>query len=184
MNISRKSTAFVPACLAAGGFVVSAVLFGILNITPGGSAGVAVQEPPPIEDSPVLAGFEMPPAKSFVEIVTRPIFSPNRRPTPEEELTIETVSSELEARLIGVIVASGVPIAIVEPRSGEEFARLTLGDRFQGWTVAQIEPDRVTFRRNQAVERLELSFDLPPAAGPRANQNKPGDQNAENKDQD
>ena len=72
------------------------------------------------------------------------------------------MTSELEIRLIGVIVASGSPIAIVAPRGSKSFARLTVGDRFQGWTVAQIEPQRVTFRRDKAVERIELSYDLPP----------------------
>ena len=172
MTASRKSVAFLPACLALGGFIVSGLLFGLLNIAPSGAretAGRGVpQETLALADESVGPGFEMPPARSFIEIVSRPIFSPNRRPAPEEELTIETVASELEARLVGVILASGGPIAIIEPRGGQTFARLTVGDRFQGWTVAQIEPERVTFRRDQAVERLELSFDAPPKRRARA----------------
>ena len=183
MNVSRKSTAFLPACLALGGFIASAVLFGVLNITPSGARETGgttpAQETLALADEPVQSGFKMPPARSFIEIVSRPIFSPNRRPAPEEELTIETVASELEARLIGVIVASGVPIAIIEPRGGKNFARVTVGDRFQGWTVAQIEPERVTFRRDQAVERLELSFDLPPKKRPRPNTKKKQPQKVE-----
>ena len=182
MSVSRKSTAFLPACLALGGFIASAVLFGVLNITPSGAReteGAAPQETLALADDSVQPGFKMPPARSFIEIVSRPIFSPNRRPAPEEELTIETVASELDARLIGVIVTSGGPIAIIEPRTGKNFARLTVGDRFQGWTVAQIEPERVTFRRDQAVERLELSFDRPPKKRPRTDKKKNQPQKAE-----
>ena len=188
MNASRKSTAFVPACLALGGFIVSAALFGVLNITPSGAretgGATPVQQAIPLAEAPVQTGFEMPPARTFIEIVSRPIFSANRRAAPEEQLTIETVASELEARLIGVIVTSGVPMAIVEPRGSTDFARLTVGDRFQGWTVSQIEADRVTFRRDQAVEQLELSFDLPPKKRPRASKKKPaqsGEKKAEEK---
>ncbi len=166
MILNRKSAIFVPVSLAAGGFLVSAALFGVLSLPPGVStepAGKAlVQEIMPTDEDPITSSFTMPPAKNFVEIVRRPIFASDRRPTAQQELTIETMTSELELRLIGVIVASGSPIAIVAPLGSEAFARLTVGDRFQGWTVAQIEPHRVTFRRDKAVERIELSYDLPP----------------------
>lgn len=188
MKINSKSVAFVPACLAAGGFIVSAALFGLLSIAPGGAAQDAsvhlVREAMPSEEALLPAEFEMPPARAFVEIVMRPIFASNRRPTPEEELTIETVTSELELRLVGIIVASGTPIAIVAPRGGSEFARLTVGDRFQGWTVAQIEPHRVTFRRDRAVERLELSYDTPPKLRPGGDKIQTGAKNSENKEKE
>lgn len=186
MNVSRKSTAFLPACLALGGFIASAVLFGVLNIMPSGAReagdGTPAAQTLALGDEAVQSGFKMPPARAFIEIVSRPIFSPNRRPAPEEELTIETVASQLEARLIGVIVTSGGPIAIIEPRGSNNFARLTVGDRFQGWTVAQIEPERVTFRRDQAIERLELSFDLPPKKRSRTDKKKQQPQKAEQTD--
>lgn len=188
MNVNNKSVAFVPACLAAGGFIVSAALFGLLSIAPGG-AGEAdnvplVQEAMPRDDGSLSVGFEMPPARDFVEIVARPIFASNRRPTAEQEITIETVTSELELRLVGIIVASGTPIAIVAPRGSSDFARLTVGDRFQGWTVAQIEPHRVTFRRDKAIERLELSYDVPPTSRPGSDKVQTGAQKTENKEKE
>ena len=188
MNINSKSVAFVPACLAAGGFVVSAALFGLLSIAPGGPGEAEkaplVQEAMPRDDGPLSVDFQMPPAREFVVIVMRPIFASNRRPTAEQELTIETVTSELELRLVGIIVASGTPIAIVAPRGGSDFARVTVGDRFQGWTVAQIEPHRVTFRRDNAVERLELSYDVPPTTKPGADKVQTGAKKTESKEKE
>jgi len=191
MIFNRKSAIFVPVGLTAAGALASAVLFGVLSMPPGASAELSgrtlVRESMPAEQPLIAASYTMPAAKHFLEIVTRPIFASNRRPSAREELTIETMTSELEVRLIGVIVASGSPIAIVAPRGSKSFARLTVGDRFQGWTVAQIEPQRVTFRRDQAVERIELSYDLPPRR-PKKNQaqsNKsPRSQNAAAKQQE
>ncbi len=173
MIFNRKSAISAPMSLALGGFLASAALFGILSLPPGApaelSGGTLVREAMPAEEDLIASSYVMPAAKNFVEIVMRPIFAPNRRPTAQQELSIETMTSELEIRLIGVIVTSGSPIAIVAPRGSKAFARLTVGDRFQGWTVAQIEPQRVTFRRGKAVERVELSYDLPPNRPKRKN---------------
>ncbi len=165
MMVNRRSVMFMPACVAGGGLFVAAALFTVLSMTPGVStegSSATMREIIPASQGPIDTAFAMPPAKSFVEIVARPIFASDRRATQEQEITIETMSSELDVRLIGVIVASDAPIAIVAPRGSDSFARVTVGDRYLGWTVAQIEPHRVTFRRDKAVERVELSFDLPP----------------------
>ncbi len=166
MTVNRKSAIFVPVSLAAGGFLASAALFVVLSLPPGVSAGISgaaqVPDAVPSQKAPIVSSYTMPAANNFLEIVARPLFASDRRPTAQQELTIETMSSELDIRLIGVIVSAGTPIAIVAPRGSKSFARLTLGDRFQGWTVAQIEPQRVTFRRDKAVERIELNYDLPP----------------------
>ena len=166
MIFNRKSVIFFPLSLTAGGALVSAALFAVLSLPPGASAELSgrtlIRETMPAGEEPIASNYTLPAAKNFLEIVTRPIFATNRRPSAAQELTIETMTSELEIRLIGVIVGSGSPIAIVALRGSKSFARLTVGDRYQGWTVAQIEPQWVTFRRDKAVERIELSYDLPP----------------------
>ena len=116
---------------------------------------------------PSEAKFVMPPAQDFVEIVTRPIFSPTRRPPPDTEVTLEEVRSELEVDLVGVIISSGEEIAIVTPKSGSTFVRLSEGDRYQGWTVESIEADGITFRRDQVLEQIGLEYDRPPPRKPR-----------------
>jgi len=123
-------------------------------------------EPPPAPDS------TMPPAKTFVEIVRRPIFSPTREPAPQGEVTIESFASELDLKLVGIIIASGKQIAIVSPRNRPTFVRLSEGDRFRGWSVERIEPHRVMFRRNDVAEFIELNYDQPPPKKPAKKQQK------------
>ena len=48
------------------------------------------------------------------------------------------------------------------PGNSSSFVRLTEGDSYQGWVVDGIEPQRVTLRRDAAVEYLELEYDQPP----------------------
>ena len=125
---------------------------------------VSVAPPPAI---PAKAEFTMPPRQDFVEIVTRPIFSPTRRPPPDTEVTFEEeVRSELEVSLVGVVIASGEEIAIVTPKNGSAFVRLSEGDRYQGWTVEQIDAQGVTFRRDEVLEQIGLDYDQPPVRKP------------------
>lgn len=123
-------------------------------------------EVPPLPDLPTEAEFAMPPARNFVEIVQRPLFSPTRHPAPQGEVTLETAGSELDLKLVGVIIVSGEEIALVAPRNGSTLVRLSEGDRFQGWTLATIEPHRVTFTRDNVAEQIELSYDQPPPVQP------------------
>ncbi|RMD62074.1 MAG: hypothetical protein D6826_08300 [Alphaproteobacteria bacterium] len=120
-------------------------------------------------DPPV---FEMPPARAFVQIVQRPIFSPTRRAAPQGEMTLEPAASSLDLRLVGIIISSSEQMALVAPRSSTNLVRLSQGDRFQGWTVELIEPHRVTFRRDNVAEQIELSYDEPPRRGQVANRRR------------
>ena len=125
---------------------------------------VPVGAPPAV---PAEAEFTMPPRQDFVEIVTRPIFSPTRRPPPDTEVSFEEVRTELEVSLVGVVIASGEEIAIVTPKNGSAFVRLNEGDRYQGWTVEQIDADGVTFRRDEVLEQISLDYDQPPVRKPK-----------------
>lgn len=128
----------------------------------------AVAAPKQAEDE-LAFGSEpvgLPPADAFVEIVRRPIFSPDRRPAPEGELTLETAASGLEVNLVGIIIASGQQMALIAPRGSPTLVRLAQGDRFQGWTVDTIEAHRVRFRRDEVVHDIEISYDQPPTVVP------------------
>lgn len=118
--------------------------------------------PDQVAASDAVAAFAMPPAKTFIEIVRRPIFSPTRRPAPRGEITIDAGASALDLKLVGIIISSGEQIALVAPRGSSTLVRLTRGERFQGWTLELIEPQRVTFRRDEETRRIELSYDQPP----------------------
>lgn len=150
-----------------GSLAVAVALYVGLSVGPDiptiGDPGPATEAPLVLDGGAVDLAIKMPSAMEYVEIVRRPIFSPNRRPVAEGETTLQTVAFELNLKLIGIIISAGQPIAIVAPNNSSEFVRLTEGDSYQGWIVAGIEPQRVTLRRDAAVEYLELNYDQPPA---------------------
>ena len=167
----------LPAALSATGVVASVgaavVLYVVLSIGPSvpeiEDIQPAAQAPLAIDDDAQALAVKMPSAKEYVEIVRRPIFSPNRRPAQVSgDIQLQTVAFELNLKLIGIIISSGEPIAIVSPGNSTSFVRLTEGDSYQGWVVAGIEPQRVTLRRDAAVEYLELEYDQPPPRKPTA----------------
>ena len=117
---------------------------------------------PPLPDLPAGPSFVMAPAGSFSAILERPLFSPTRRPPAEGTVTIESAEPELEVTVVGIIISSEEQIAIIKPKGGSQLVRLSEGDSFQGWTLETIEPDRITFRRGDIEEHIELSYDEPP----------------------
>ena len=116
----------------------------------------------PLPALPGQLSFAMPAAETFSGILERPLFSPTRRPPAEGTVTIESSAPELEVTLVGVIISAEERIAILKPTDGARFARLSLGDSFHGWILESIEPDRVTFRKGEIEEHIELDYEVPP----------------------
>ncbi len=88
-------------------------------------------------------------------------------------MTIESGEPELEVTLVGIIISSDEQIAIIKPKGGSQFVRLSEGDRFQGWILETIEPNRITFQRGDIEEHIELTYDEPPPVQkPRRRQRK------------
>ncbi len=134
---------------------------------------VAGGQAPPLPDLPAEPSFVMAPAESFSAILERPLFSPTRRPPAEGTVTIESAEPELEITLVGIIISSEEQIAIIKPKGGSQFVRLSEGDSFQGWILETIEPDRITFQRGDIEEHIELTYDEPPPVQkPRRRQRK------------
>jgi hypothetical protein len=122
----------------------------------------------PLPSLPAELSFAMPSAKTFSESVERPIFSPTRLPPPEGTNTIESPKLELDATLVAVIISAEERIAILKPKTGPQFVRLSEGDRFQDWTLKTIEPDRVTFWWGELEQHIELTYqEQPPVGKPR-----------------
>ncbi len=155
-------------CAALAGTVYWEIRVGALE--PVEAAGGRA---PPLPDLPAEPSFVMAPAESFSAILERPLFSPTRRPPAEGTVTIESGPPELEVTLVGIIISSEEQIAIIKPKGGSKFVRLSEGDNFQGWTLETIEPDRITFRRGDIEEHIELTYDEPPPVQkPRRRQRK------------
>lgn len=184
MRALGKNERLLPGALLAVCLVLGWVVYDGMTSTPAPPdiAVAADVDVPPLPELPTEAEFVMPPARDFVEIVQRPLFSPTRQPAPQGEVTLETAGSELDLKLVGVIISSGEEIALVAPRNGSTLIRLSEGDRFQGWTLEAIEPHRVTFRRDDVSEHIELSYDQPPPAKPQPRRRGNKEQAAEQKD--
>jgi len=119
-------------------------------------------EAPPLAMLPAQVDYAMAPVEDFSAILDRPLFSPIRRPPAEGAVATAASEPELQVTLVGVIISSEEQIALVRLKDATRFARLSVGDNFQGWTLDSIEPSRITFRRGDVEEHIELTYDVPP----------------------
>ncbi len=111
---------------------------------------------------PAQPSYTAAPVADFSTILERPLFSPTRRPPEEGVVAVAPSEPELQVTLVGVIISSDEQIAIVKLKDTTSFARLSVGDSFQGWVLDSIEPSRISFRRGDVEEHIELTFDVPP----------------------
>ncbi len=153
------STLLLGVCLALAAFVYVQVQRMVPGPAPsgGGAAGT-----PPLAALPAQPSYTMAPAEDFAAILERPLFSPTRRPPAQGVVAAAAPEPELQVTLVGVIISSDEQIAIVRLKDAGRFARLSVGDSFQGWILDSIEPSRVTFRRGDVEEYIELTYEVPP----------------------
>ncbi len=123
----------------------------------GGNAGT-----PPLAALPAQPYYAMAPLEDYSTILERPLFSPTRRPPAQGVISVAAPESQLQVTLVGVIISSEEQIAIVRLKDTSRFVRLSVGDSFQGWILDAIEPSRITFRRGDDEEHIELTYDVPP----------------------
>lgn len=88
------------------------------------------------------AGFSLPPASSYDEIVTRPLFSDTRRPS-----AFSTASADAHPNfvLVGTVLSSTSRDALIRHGQPARVDHVAEGQTLDGWTVQSIEPDRVIF---------------------------------------
>ena len=134
----------------------------LVEIEPGQSGAGAL---PPLA---AARTFEMAPLSTYAEIVSRPVFTPTRRPPVAAARAVEApVVSTLAASLIGVILSADERVALIRPAGGARVLRLRENERLDGWTLVAIEPRRVTFEQAGRRIQLELRFGgAPPTAEP------------------
>ncbi len=152
------STLLLGVCLALAAFVYVQVQRVAPGPAPSGVAGAA----PPLAALPYQPSYTMAPLEDFAAILERPLFSPTRRPPAPGVVAAVASEPELQVTLVGVIISSEEQIAIVRLKDAGRFARLSVGDSFQGWILDSIEPSRITFRRGDLAEHIELTYDVPP----------------------
>ncbi len=151
------ATLLLGVCLVLAAFVYDQARREAPGLAPPGGGGA-----PPLAALPEEPNYAMAPLDDFSSILERPLFSPTRRPPAPGAVAVAAPESGLEVTLVGVIISSEEQIAIVRLKDASRFARLSVGDSFQGWTLYAIEPSRVTFRRGDREEHIELTYDVPP----------------------
>ncbi len=116
---------------------------------------------------PAAVEFAMAPLDDYEATVDRPLFSASRRP-PDAAPAAATVVvvEQLDLVLKGVIVASGGQIAILSDRASGSTVTLGQGKQYRGWTLAEIQPERVVFRRAGQEQRFTLNYDVAPKIKP------------------
>lgn len=88
------------------------------------------------------ASFSLPPASTFDEIVTRPLFSDTRRPS-----AFSTASADAHPNfvLVGTVLSSTTRDALIRHGQQARVDHVSEGQSLDGWTVQSIQPDRVIF---------------------------------------
>ena len=124
-----------------------------------------------------LAQLEAPDARdNYVSIVERPLFRPDRKPEPPaDEATSPPVSegaTELTVfDLNAVLITPDIVSAWVQDPAQPKLRRLRIGDDLQGWSVTDIQEDRVLLERQGQQDALILrdySKPVPATAPPPA----------------
>ena len=101
----------------------------------------------------------MPTKSKFAEIIDRPLFSSSRR--AESAGTSVAASQSMGFSLLGVVISTDDPVALLKPDAGGEPLRARQGDEISGWRVARIEPDRVVILHDMVERELHMDFAAP-----------------------
>ena len=161
--IARRGSGWLASTLLLGVcLVLAALVYVQAQREAPGPAPSGGGAPPPLAALPAQPSYAMAPVEDFSTILDRPLFSPTRRPPAQGVVSAAAPEPELQVTLVGVIISSEEQIAIVRLKDADRFARLSVGDSFQGWILDSIEPSRVTFRRGDVEEHIELTYDVPP----------------------
>jgi hypothetical protein len=132
-----------------------------------GAAGEADPDP--------LARLSPPePRDAYAAVIERPLFRPERKPPDPDENEPEQPEPEPEVAttldgmdLSAVVITGGVTSAWVKPPGSGDLIRLRLGDDLEGWSVKEIQPDRLVLERQGERDELPLrDFAAAPPAMP------------------
>ncbi len=109
------------------------------------------------------ANFLLPPLEDYAEIVERPLFIQERRPPPAQEAqvapetAIETgAGAPPPFVLVGIVITPETKEALLLKPGQKDLIRGLIGQRFDGWKVDSIEPDRVVVSRGTGTTEIEL----------------------------
>ena len=116
----------------------------------------------PSSQPQLLARLEAPDARdNYVAIIEHPLFRPDRKPEPPADEALNTPASEESAELNAfdlnaVLITPDVVSAWVQDPAQPKLRRLRIGDDLQGWSVTDIQEDRVLLERQGQQDALIL----------------------------
>lgn len=111
----------------------------------------------------VVDPFVLPPVEAFSEIVDRPVFSPTRRLSSDFDPELDIVdaaparSGALDVEVVGIITGPR-KLALLRSASGGRLRPMAEGDELSGWTLVEIEPFRLVFRRAGDEQIFEIEY--------------------------
>jgi hypothetical protein len=153
----------VIACATAAWMAYNAISSPAVEFGPNGGAASKLPE---IGGLGSEMTYAMPPMESFDGILTRPLFSPNRRPSAT---AVVVASPELGAKLLGHVGTDSEIRVALKPEDGGETVNLRQGEDYRGWTFEETKNGEFIFRSEDGREIvLELNYEEKPAVQPRS----------------
>jgi general secretion pathway protein N len=145
-------------------------------------AGAGGQSGVPGDPDPLARLTPPEPRDSYASVTERPLFRPERKPEePQPEDAADETQPEVATNLDGmdvsaVIITPALVAAWIRDPKAPDLKRLRLGDDLEGWSVKEIQSDRVVLERQGELDELLLrdftkaqapAAPTPPTARPR-----------------
>ena len=129
-----------------------------LNLSPVGASSGGAEE---YLNTVGPGDFNLPPIEHYQVIIERPLFISGRRPLEPEAVSatkesVKSTLSNLQVQLIGVVIKPEGQSVLVRDKKTNKTSYLAKGDRINGWTIDQIEPDRLLLTQLGKTEELSL----------------------------
>jgi type II secretory pathway component PulC len=112
--------------------------------------------------------LEKPAISTFSEFVSRPLFTPTRRPPPTktEPNIARTAPKPENLQLIGVIISEDERMALLQTLTTGDVTRAVEGQTVGGWEVHAIKPAQVVLKRGNASEVVMINDAAPSSVKP------------------
>lgn len=112
------------------------------------------------------AEFMPPPANAFAAVTERPLFDPARKkyvPPPSAASGKAAPPPPPNLLLVGVIIDSERRLALMKGSEAALAMSYAVGERIDGWQVAEVDPDRVVLRTGTVEDDIRMDANKPPA---------------------
>jgi hypothetical protein len=126
---------------------------------------------PPLKPFAVPPAFVMPPPDRFAVIDDKPLFLPSRKPIAAANDKTPQASGPPplpQITLVGVILDATTKLAMVKTASAAFAQSAPVGTPFGGWSISQIEPDRIVLHSDGFADHeiLMNAAEPPPNTAP------------------